>query len=186
MLRLLAESSRESSREHSRMRSPDVGKGRPGSRTRRTSVQLLCAVLAALLGCSAPEEFWTCYVATGSPILSIATVRDSSTGAYLAEVRISSIVANGSAFGHDIDMLFLKNGPGAHGVTIDGNELICWTECSFGFTSGTWRLTFVHEGYLPKAMSLVAEYTSKETTNRCQVHQGGAVRIDVLLTQLDP
>ena len=79
----------------------------------------------------------------------------------------------------------LRLGPGVHGVTFDGDQLTCRTECSFGFEPGMWRMTFDWQGSRPRTMSFDAQYTHSETTNHRQTYQI-AVRIDVLLTQLDP
>jgi len=156
----------------------------PNPRAYSSSAQVVFMALATMSACSAPEQFWTCEVVTEGPVLSISAVRDSSTGALLPEVRIGNIVANGHPFAPD--MRFLLIGPGAHGATIEEKELICRPECAFGYESGPWQMTFSQEGYRPQTMSLVAEYSRKETTNHCEVHQSGAVHISVLMPRLDP
>jgi hypothetical protein len=144
------------------------------SRRSRYPLLLLCTV-----GCSEPLRSPFCEYGTG-PLFRVVAVRDSASEATLPAVRISNIVANGRAYG-PAHMSYLVEVGITHGVTIDGNGLVCRPVCTFGFEEeGSWEMTFSQTGYLSKTLQVMAFYSERKTTG-CWVTLTGPVDLTVSL-----
>lgn len=143
----------------------------------RLARRLCATAIAAVCASCGPEEFGPCPVVKHEPLFRVVVVRDSASGAPLADVRIDNIAANGRPFATEMNRLV----GGPQSAVVVGAALLCTPECTFGFETGPWQMTFGRTGYRNLTLYVNANYSKTEVRRDCSTHYSGPVRLDITL-----
>ena len=105
-----------------------------------------------------------CTVRSGDPLITLATVKDSASGAPIPDVTVSGVQFEGSPV---TNMEFLVNpdrGPTSQ-VTLDAQTLRCHIACGFASSVGKYRFLLGAQGYRTREIIVDARYA--ETSSGC-------------------
>lgn len=129
--------------------------------TRVLVVRFITAALsiAALVACSEPTN-GPCVVTYRDPLLTIASVLNTQTGAAIPQVRIKDIKYQGAALRELRELT--ETGTLVRGVTITGQELLCNVVCSFATQEGLYEFTVTQSGLRDTSLSVNAKYATSE------------------------
>lgn len=102
-------------------------------------------LLMTLNGCSAGFGCGAGF-SVNNAALEITGITDARTHAALSRVVLSNFRLNGTTV---TDLQSLVPPQLAHGVTTDGDTLVCTIPCAFGRDAGTYQFTATASGYKP-------------------------------------
>lgn len=114
-----------------------------------------------------------------NPILNVRDARNALTGASIAQVVLSDIRIHGQLqSGGDMQFLVPRN---ARNTTIEGNQLRCTLNCSFGVETGDYQFTVSAPGYSSKTVSLTDVRYSGSERDGCRSTPTGGPTISLVL-----
>lgn len=141
--------------------------------------RLIHPLAGLLLGACSSNAVGPCDVRYEDPLLTIAQVADSRTGALLPQVLVRDVRFNGTGLG-DLRML-AEPWPG-RGVAATGSDLQCTVACGFGTQEGVYEMTIHRPAYRDTTLTIDARYQSSRGAGECRVVVSGGVRLHLRLT----
>lgn len=109
-----------------------------------------------------------CYAIYRDPLITVAEVKDATSGGLVAQVRIRDVVYRG----HRVSARWLVEvTPPVKGVTVEGEDLRCDVPCGFAGDEGDYQLTIHHVDYKDTTFALNAGY--REVDGGCPTTSSG-------------
>lgn len=136
-------------------------------------------LVVLLLGACSSDAVGPCDVRYEDPLLTIAQVADSKTGAPLPQVFVRNVRYNGAALG---DLRVLAAPWPGRGVSLTGSDLQCTVACGFGTQEGVYEMTIHRPAYRDTTLSVDARYQGSRGAGECRVIVSGGVRLNLRLT----
>ncbi len=118
-------------------------------------------------------------VRSRDPLLTIASARNSQTGAAITRLTLSEIRANGR-LQTAADVQFYTKHALSRNIFGDGERLICTVECAIGGEPGPWEFTISAPGFQDRRVSYDLRYAGTES-DKCTTYLVGGLSIDVTL-----
>jgi len=141
--------------------------------------RLIYILAGLLMGACSNDALGPCDVRYEDPLLTIAQVVDSRTGALLPQVFVRDVRFNGAALG---DLRLLSEPWPGRGVSLTGSDLECTVSCGFGTQEGVYEMTIHRPAYRDTTFTVDARYRSSRGPGECRVVAAGGVRLNLRLT----